>query len=310
MNFFKPDLLIYYSIEYFLGLCEKGPRSTFDCHKFKKVKEKLITEKIVKSKNIIEPTPVTWDDFKLVHDENYLNKLKNPINVAKILFLDYVSPFDNDIMEFFMWVTGGTVEAVNTAFTKNIPCFNLGGGYHHGKKNKGEGFCPVNDVAVAIKKLWLKNGKCKIFIVDLDYHHGNGTATIFNNEPNVFSFSIHRDNWDDVNPKYNKNILLPDHTDDKTYLTTLQNLLPETIKQQSPDMVIYIAGGDPFIEDTLGTFNITKKGILERDIFVYNTVTKDMKLPIAVVGGGGYGLKSWELYFNFIAWVAKGKKYV
>jgi len=309
MNFFKPDLLLFYSIEYFLGLCEKGPRNSFDCHKFKKVKEKLILDKIIKPKNIVEPVPVSWEDFKLVHDSQYLEKLKDPINVAKILFLDYVSPFDNDIMEFFMWVTGGTVQAVETAFTTKIPCFNLGGGYHHGKKSKGEGFCPVNDVAVAIKKLWKKHGKQKVFIVDLDYHHGNGTATIFNNEPSVFSFSIHRDNWDDVNPKFNKNLLLPDHTNDSTYLEVLQKELPSCLEKESPDIVIYVAGGDPFIDDTLGTFDITAKGMLTRDIFVYETV-KSMNLPLAVVGGGGYGLSSWELYFNFIAYASKGKRYV
>lgn len=309
MNFFKPDLLLFYSIEYFLGLCEKGPRNSFDCQKYKKIKEKLLIDKIAKPKNFIEPTQASWDDLTLVHDKKYLQALKNPINLAKILFLDYVSPFDCDIMEFFMWVTGGTIQAIETAFTEKITCFNLGGGYHHAKRNKGEGFCPVNDVAVAIKKLWINHGMKKIFIVDLDYHHGNGTATIFNNEPHVFSFSIHRDNWDDVNPQYNKNILLPDHTDDETYLKVLKNELPKQLEHQSPDMIVYIAGGDPFIDDSLGTFDITAHGMLERDIFVYETI-KNLSLPIAIVGGGGYGINSWELYFNFIAYVSKGKYYV
>lgn len=309
MNFFKQNFLIYYSIEYFLGLCEKGPRNSFDCHKYKKVKEKLLLEKIIKPKNIIEPKPAGWEDFKLVHDSKYLETLKNPINLAKILFLDYVSPFDSDIMEFFMWVTGGTIQSVETSFQNNITCFNMGGGYHHGKRDKGEGFCPINDIAIAIKKLWQKYGKRKIFIVDLDYHHGNGTATIFNNEPNVFSFSIHRDNWDDVNPNYNKNILLPDKTDDKTYLNALESNLKYYLEKENPELVIYVAGGDPFLEDTLGTFSITEKGMLDRDIFVYNTV-RELKLPLAVVGGGGYGLTSWKLYYNFITYVAKGKRNV
>ncbi len=304
MKLFKNKPCLYFSTEYFLGLCEKGPRSSFDCNKYRKIRNKLLNEKIVKPSHILEPKPATWDDFRLVHSKKYVEKLKDPMFLAKILFLDYVNPFDTDIIDFFKFVTGGTIQAFLTAYEEKTVCFNLGGGFHHAKRDKGEGFCPVNDVAVGIVKLFKKHGEKRVLIVDLDYHHGNGTAKIFEKNENIFTFSIHRDNWDNVSKKNNMDILLPDGTEDAEYLLQLRLYLPSVFDNFKPEFVVYIAGADVHKDDTFGTFNLSTKGVLERDKFVYN-LSKHYGLPMGVVAGGGYGQHSWELYYNFIKWVIK-----
>ncbi|RLE19614.1 MAG: histone deacetylase [Acidobacteria bacterium] len=306
MLFFQPKSYIVYSFEYFLGLCEKGPRSTFDCAKFRKIRNALLKEKIVHSKEILEPAPASWDDFLLVHSPEYVEKLKDPQLLGKILFLDYVSPFDTDIIEFFMWVTGGTILAMKTAYEKQVPVFNLGGGYHHAKPGKGEGFCPVNDIAIGIRRFQQEFGKKRVLVVDLDYHQGNGTALMFQDDDSCFTYSIHRDNWDTIDSKTNLDVRLPDHSDDKMYLQGLKNSLPEVMDSFQPELVVYVAGGDPHYQDTLGTFELTDKGMLERDIFVMSQA-KERKCPVAILAGGGYGQESWKLYYRFIKCVMRGR---
>jgi len=305
MRFLKNKKCLYFSTEYFLGLCEKGPRSSFDCNKYRKIRDTLLNEKIIKPSVVKEPKPVDWNDFLLVHDAKYVSKLKDPMFLAEILFLDYANPFDTDIIEFFKYVTGGTVMTFLTAFEKKTICFNLGGGFHHAKRDKGEGFCPVNDVAVGIAKLFKKHGKKRVLVVDLDYHHGNGTAKIFEKEESVFTFSIHRDNWDEINKKNNMDILMPDGTKDEEYLTQLRLYLPHVFSLFNPEFIVYIAGDDVYCGDSFGTFDISEKGVLERDKFVYN-LAKKSKTPMGIVAGGGYGKDSWKLYYNFIKWAFKG----
>lgn len=305
MKLFQPKVQIVYSYEYFLGLCEKGARATFDCRKFRKIRNALLKQRIIRKRHIIEAYPVSWEDLKLVHDEAYLESLRNPENLAKLLFLDYVNPFDSDILEFFLWVTGGTIRTVHSAFETGIPTFNLGGGFHHAKPARGEGFCPVNDVAVAIRLFLRNNGPKRVMVVDLDYHQGNGTALIFETHPDVFTYSIHRDRWDEIRGPANLDVELPDGADDSVYLKRLSDTLPSTMDQFEPDLVVYVAGADPFERDTLGTFELTENGMLERDRFV-SEVCAARDLPLAVVAGGGYGPESWRLYFNYIRWAVKG----
>ncbi|MCK5878761.1 MAG: histone deacetylase [Holophagae bacterium] len=306
MLFFRPKGYVVYSYEYFLGLCEKGPRSTFDCAKFRKIRTALLKEKIIRPKEILEPEPACWDDFLMVHDREYVEKLKDPNTLAKILFLDYVSPFDTDIIEFFMWVTGGTILALEVAFEKKVPVFNLGGGYHHGKPAKGEGFCPINDVAIGIRKFRETHGERRILVVDLDYHHGNGTAMIFQDDNTCFTYSLHRDTWDEVESTTNLDVKLPDHCDDATYLEELKHTLPDVMDDFQPELMVYVAGADPHYKDTLGTFDITDKGMLERDKFVLSSA-KERSCPLAVLAGGGYGQESWKLYYRFIKYVMRGQ---
>jgi len=306
MLFFQPKAYVVYSYEYFLGLCEKGPQSSFDCAKFRKIRTALLKDKIVHPKEILEPEPASWEDFSLVHDATYLEKLRDPQFLGKILFLDYVSPFDTDIIEFFMWVTGGSILSLKTAYERRVPVFNLGGGFHHAKQAKGEGFCPVNDVAVAIRKFKGLHGDKRILVVDLDYHQGNGTALIFEEDDTCFTYSIHRDTWDKVESNTNLDIELPDHSDDATYLEALRSTLPGVIDDFCPELIVYLAGGDPHYADKLGTFELTDNGMLQRDLYVMSQ-SRDRDCPVAILAGGGYGQESWKLYYRFIKCVMRGQ---
>jgi len=305
MKFFQPRLHVVYSYEYFLGLCEKGPRSSFDCNKFRKIRNGLLTKRIIRSRHIIEPVPAGWEDLSLVHDPEYLEKLKDPATLASILFLDYVNPFDTDILEFFMWVTGGTICTIRQAYDTGNPVFNLGGGFHHAKYDRGEGFCPVNDIAVGIRRLQQDHPEARVLVVDLDYHQGNGTGLLFSGDPNVFTYSLHRETWDSIPSDTNMDVTLPDGTGDGPYMTVLETTLPQVMEIFRPELVVYVAGADPHEHDTLGTFQLTDTGILTRDRYVWSQC-ESRGIPLAVVAGGGYGNESWRLYFNFIRWAAKG----
>jgi len=303
MGFLWPDCLVVYSYEYYVGLAAKGPRAAFDTGKFRKIRNALLTTGTLKPRHVLEPTPVGWEDFRLAHDADYLETLKDPRTLNQILFLDDMSPFENDVLQFFMVVTGGSILAVEQALTRRVPVFNLGGGYHHAKRDRGEGFCPVNDVAVAVRRVQQAKPGIRILIVDLDYHQGNGTATIFADDDTVFTYSIHHETWDVVNSRTNMDIELPDDTGDEDYLDTLNRSLPPVLAEFQPDLVIYIAGTDVHRDDPLGTFAITDAGVLDRDLTVWRMV-KERGLPLAVVAGGGYGPGSWRLYYRFICHVS------
>ncbi len=309
ISFFRKNRCkIVYRSEYFSGIHAPQSRQTFDVMKFKKVRDELIKKKLIRRKNILTPSRLSEKDLRLVHTRNYLNSLKNPTTVGQILNLDYVNPWDEYIFEFFKYVSGGTILAAEYALEHNTTVFNLGGGYHHAHPDRGEGFCLINDVAIAIRKIRKSNKIKSILILDLDYHQGNGNLLYFKNDENTFTFSIHADNWNEISGKINNlDIELPSHTRDERYLKILKTELPRVFGMFEPELVFYIAGSDPYILDTLGDFDISEDGLLKRDIFVYREV-RNRELPFVVLGAGGYGPDSWKIYFNFIRWVIKKGK--
>jgi len=276
--------------------------------KFKKVRDQLIKDKLIRRKDVLTATRITDDDLLLVHTKEYLDTLKNPMIIGKILNLSYVNPWDEYIFEYFRYVSGGTVIAAEYSLEHHLTVFNLGGGYHHAHPDRGEGFCLINDVAVAIRKLQNSKKLVNTLIVDLDYHQGNGNLLYFRNDENTFTFSIHANNWDEISGKSNNiDIELPSHTSNEKYLKTMSEELPKVFNVFNPDMVIYIAGSDTYIKDTLGDFDISEEGMLQRDIYIYRESIR-RNLPLVVLGAGGYGPESWKIYFNFIKWViTKGK---
>ncbi|HFE63106.1 MAG TPA: histone deacetylase, partial [Caldithrix sp.] len=137
-------------------------------------------------------------------------------------------------------------------------------------------------------------------IVDLDYHQGNGNLLYFRNDESVFTFSMHADNWaGEIKKVNNVDIELPSHIKDPEYLKILDSEIRRIFSIFRPDLVIYLAGSDPYIEDTLGDFDLSEEGMLERDMFVYRQV-RQRRIPLVVLGAGGYGPESWRIYFNFI----------
>lgn len=306
--FRKKRCKIVYRSEYFAGLRARNSRQSFDVMKFKKIRDQLLKGKLIRSKDILAAPRISETDLLLVHTREYFNSLKNPLKVGAILNLDYVNPWDEYIFEYFRYVSGGTLLAAEYAIDHDLTVFNLGGGYHHAHPDRGEGFCLINDVAIAVRKLQNEDKIRRPLIVDLDYHQGNGTLLFFQSDEKVFTFSMHADRWADNSNKTNTvDIELPAHITDDDYLKKLSEELPRIYQSFQPDMVVYVAGSDPFVHDSLGDFDLTEEGMLERDKLVYRQ-SRERDLPLVVVAGGGYGPQSWKVYYNFIKWVIKKGK--
>ncbi len=291
---------VVFSAEYIYGLASIGKYEAFDIMRFKKIRDQLVADKLIKRKNILRPEPCTTDDLRLVHTEKYIKQIQDPQYAARLLRLTSSSIFDNSVLEFYKAVTGGTLMAAAYALKWNIPVFNLGGGYHHAHADKAEGFCLVNDTAVAIEKFRALGRGKKFMIIDLDYHQGNGNLLYFKDDKEVYTFSMHADTWVEIEREYNKDILLPTGCDDQTYLKILEEKLNVSCWEFKPDMVFFIAGSDTYEKDTLGDMKISREGMLKRNLFVYHKV-RAKGIPLVIEAGGGYGPDSWEVYYDFIA---------
>lgn len=307
LNFLRSEYAkIVFSSDYIYGLPSMGEHQTFDIMRFKKIRDKLVLDGYLNRRNILRPDLCSYDDLRLVHTEKYVKSLQDPAYASQILHLDSVGLFYDSVLEYYRAVTGGTMLASAYALKWNKPVFNLGGGYHHAHPDHGEGFCLVNDVAIAIEKFRRLRWGQRYIIIDLDYHQGNGNLLFFQDDPDVYTFSIHAASWVDINRPFNKDILVPANCDDQTYLTTLEHELNDVCSSFRPDAVFYIAGSDVYEKDALAGMKISREGMLKRNLFVYRKVRK-ANIPLIIVAGGGYGKDSWEVYYDFIAYCLRHK---
>lgn len=295
-NFFNRrsnSIKVVYSHDYFYSI-DSGP--LFDTMRFKKIRDNLIKMKLIHRKNVLIPEMVSYMDLELVHPREYLKIIRNPLQIADMLRLENVDPFDTHILEYFRIVTGGTLLATEYALTNQAVVFNLGGGFHHAHQEKGGGYCLINDIAVAIKKYC---GHLRSLIIDLDYHQGDGNLTIFMNTSEVFTFSMHASHWVNAVKKENRDIILPDKCGGEEYMRLLTGAVPGLLASFRPEVVFFIAGSDPYIFDALGDLNLTREDMSKRNMYVFSLI-KENNLPAVIVAGGGYGERSWEVYYDFI----------
>jgi len=297
---------VVFSSDYIYGLPSVGEHQTFDIMRYKKIRDKLVLEGILHRRDILRPDLCSYENLRLVHTQKYIRALQDPQYASQLLHLDSVGLFYDSVLEYFRAVTGGTLLAAAYALKWNMPVFNLGGGYHHAHPERGEGFCLINDVAIAIQKFKQLNRGQKYIIIDLDYHQGNGNLLYFQDDPSVFTFSIHAASWVEIDRPHNKDILVPDNCDDQTYMRILEKELNSVCESFKPDAVFYIAGSDVYEKDALAGMKLTREGVLNRNLFVYRKVRK-AGIPLIVLAGGGYGQDSWEVYYDFIAYALKHK---
>jgi len=295
----KERAKIVFSSDYIYGLPSASEYGSFDIQKYKKIRDKLINARMLKARNVLRPHLCSYDEIGLVHEGGYIRSIQDPSYVSRVLKIDTVGHWDNFILEYYRAVTGGTLLATAYALNCNIPVFNLGGGFHHAHPDKAEGFCLLNDVAIAIEKFRQKNRASRYMIIDLDYHQGNANALYFNEDEDVFTFSIHAESWDDSEALNNRNIKIPADCDNVLYMEILSEELIPAFEKFNPEVVFYIAGSDVYNKDTLAGTKITREGMLQRNIFVYNFV-RTKNIPLVIVAGGGYGPDSWEVYYDFI----------
>ncbi len=293
---------LFYRGEYVYDILEAGIRHAFDVEKPRRIHDALIATGLVTAADFIAAPSVSDDELRLVHTADYLEQIQRPEVLARLLFLDPAHPWDERLMQPFLYATGGTVAAARRAVRERVIAVNLGGGFHHAQADRADGFCALADVAIAIRCLQHTQEVRRVLIVDLDYHHGNGNAEIFAQDESVFTFSMHAGNWCWITKQHNLDVELPAHTTDASYLHTLRQHLPRVITESQPDLAMYVAGSDPFTDDALGDFDISEAGMLERDCLVTGEVC-GRGIPLAVVTAGGYGEASWRIHFNFFRWL-------
>ncbi len=262
----------------------------FPTDKYQRVHARLVETGVIQPADVIEPQPATWDELALVHTREYLGKMREG-RLSREDVEQLELPWSAEMVEGFRLMTGGTIQAALLAANPkshgpNPVACHLGGGLHHAFPNHGEGFCPFNDVAVAARVLQSR-GLERIAIVDLDVHHGNGTAFVFESDPRVFTFSMHQQhNYPMWKPKGSLDIGLADGADDAAFLRELERALPAVMAHR-PQSVFYLAGADPYEDDQLGGLRLTREGLRQRDRLVVDAVGRE-GVPLIVTLAGGY----------------------
>jgi acetoin utilization deacetylase AcuC-like enzyme len=254
--------------------------------KYELIPEQLLYEGSVQEGQFFHPEPMKDDAIVLTHTVEYLEKL-NTLNLSKREIRDIGFPLKKELIIRGKHIAQGTLDCANFAMIDGV-AMNVAGGTHHSFADRGEGFCVFNDIALA-SNLLLHQGKVnKILIVDLDVHQGNGTAKIFENDPRVFTFSMHgARNYPTRKEQSDLDIGLPDQTTDELYLKTLQETLPQLIDAHEPDFIFYLSGVDVLATDKLGRLALSMEGCKQRDRFVLQTCHRN-KIPVAISMGGGY----------------------
>lgn len=232
------------------------------------------------------PKPIDLSIIERVHEPEYIKKLRtltlNKSEARKIGF-----PLSKELVEREIIITGGTIQGSMKAFETGI-AMNIAGGTHHAFKGHGEAFCLLNDQAIAAQYLLDKKLVDRILIVDLDVHQGNGTAEIFQSNPNVFTFSMHgQKNYPFHKEQSDLDIALEDDCNDADFLRILKKVLPGLIAKTRPDFIFYLCGVDVLKTDKLGRLGLTVAGCKQRDVFVLELCKKN-NIPVQCSMGGGY----------------------
>jgi len=256
--------------------------------KFRLVRERLIEDGTITEADILTPEPATDADVALVHTPEWLKKIKSGwLTDAEEMLLEV--PYSAELREAMWLCAGGSTLTGRQALEHGVAS-HVGGGFHHAYPDHGEGFCLINDVAVAIRMLQRDHQIERAMVIDLDVHHGNGTAVIFTGDPSVFTFSMHQqNNYPALKPRSDLDLGLPDRIGDQEYLALLEEHLPEIVASHRPDLVYYLAGADPYEHDQLGGLGLTLDGLRQRDRLVMDVLGK-AGVPVATMTAGGYAM--------------------
>ncbi len=299
---------LVYSDNYYLPI----GAHVFPAEKYRLVRDRLIETGMAELSDFIAPEPAADEEILLVHTPEYVRKLATgTLSASEELEMEI--PYSRELVNAFWLAAGGSILASKCALRDRVS-INIGGGFHHAFPDRGEGFCMINDVAVAIRTMQRDHKIRTAMTVDCDVHQGNGTAAIFGSthssgQPlpsksgmgsgaspelpqsrghDVFTISLHQENnYPARKPPSSIDVNLPDGIGDEAYLAWLDNTLSSGLRQFSPDLICYIAGADPYCEDQLGGLSLTIEGLKRRDLLVFQ-VAKTRGIPIMVTFAGGY----------------------
>ncbi len=258
-------------------------------------------------RQVLAPTTLGMHQLMRVHAREYLESLDDPGGLLKAA--PGLAPGGGDatgLLEAQRVATGGTAFAARLALRApgRGPVANLGGGFHHARRDRGSGFCIFNDVAVAIEEARAEGFRGRVLVVDLDLHHGDGTRSIFADDDRVFTYSVHAEHWDTSPAVANLDVRLGPGVGDATYLGAIDATLGEVFARARPDLVFYVAGVDVAAGDKLGSWRISPDGIFARDRRV---IALARGLPTVMVTAGGYGLEAWRYTARTLAWLLGGE---
>jgi acetoin utilization deacetylase AcuC-like enzyme len=232
------------------------------------------------------PEPASDEAILRAHDPDYFRRLLNgELSVKEIRRVGL--PWSPEIVRRTRYSVGGTIAACRAALEEGV-AVNLGGGTHHAFRDHGQGYCWLNDIAIAARAMQAEGLVRKVLIIDCDVHQGNGTAAILKDDATIFTFSIHgKNNFPYQKEKSDLDVELADGTDDAAYLAALDKGIIRSLENFSAGLVIYLAGADPYQEDRFGRLALTKKGLAQRDRLVLRHCF-EAGLPAAVTMAGGY----------------------
>ncbi len=273
---------LIYSEDYDLNL----GAHVFPSQKYRMIHDRLLSGGSATPDDFLAPEPASDEDVLRVHSQDYLRKLKTgTLSREEIIRLEV--PYSKELVRAAWLAAGGSILAGQRAMQDGWAA-NLGGGFHHAYADHGEGFCVVHDVAIAIRRLQFDGAIERAMVVDTDVHQGNGTASIFGGDGDVFTISIHQErNYPYPKPPSTIDINLRDGTGDEDYLAILEKHLHRALQEFSPQILFYIAGADPYREDQLGGLALTIEGLARRDALVFDYAKRN-GVPAAMTLAGGY----------------------
>lgn len=259
----------------------------FPITKYARLRDAVLASGVVRPSELHDPERAPLEDVRRVHDADYIERLvRGTMPVAEQRLVGF--PWSEGLVERSFRASGGTLEAAEQALGDGI-AMNLAGGTHHAFASRGEGFCVLNDVAIAVRALRARGRIRRAAIIDLDVHQGNGTHDLLAGDEASYTFSMHgRRNYPFRKVPGSLDVELEDGTEDTEYLEKLADALPEVLAAARPDIVFYLAGADPHEGDSLGRLKLTFDGLMRRDALVLEQA-RAVGVPVAIAIAGGYG---------------------
>lgn len=268
---------------------ELPPNHRFPMEKYDLLPEQLLYEGTLTKEHFFKPDPLTETDVLRIHTREYLRKLQEG-QLTRKEERTTGFPWSKRLIDRGFVISGGTLQGA--LFALEYGCsMNIAGGTHHAYADRGEGFCLLNDIAIASAYLLEKGLVKQILVVDLDVHQGNGTAKLFENEPRVFTFSMHgANNYPLKKEQSDLDVGLLDGTRDSLYLSLLRSNLSTLIEVVEPDFIFFQSGVDILESDKLGRLSVSLQGCKQRDQIVFEACHQN-NIPVMVSMGGGYSPK-------------------
>ncbi|MGP0068782.1 MAG: histone deacetylase [Isosphaeraceae bacterium] len=272
----------------------------FDGLKYRRIYDALIAGGLRKAADFTRPSPIGREELLRVHTPEYLGWLRDSKVLAGILGVPLLARLPAFFIDWrvllpMRYCTGGTVLACRKALEQGL-AINLGGGYHHAAGSWADGFCIYADIPIAAATLHAEEKVNKVLIVDLDAHQGDGTASVIHSWPWASILDVfEEDLFPSVKQPEDFPIPVPAGLSGADYLEIVREALPLALNTVRPDLVIYNAGSDPYIDDPLTRLRLSRQDLADRDLLVA-TMIRERKIPMAMVLSGGYSSESWRIH--------------